>query len=146
MFRWMNWIAPAVALSAMVLFSFKTLKADDAAPAPAATGSLTISVVDSDGKPVTTAHVTVTEGKPKAKKKAPAEATPQAAEPTTKPAGLEGDVDATTGTITFAHVAPGTYHVAVKAKGFGAGKADATVTDAEVKVTVTLKPKAAKAG
>jgi protocatechuate 3,4-dioxygenase beta subunit len=147
MYRWTKWIAPIAAVALLIGFQTTAARAQDAATtAPAGKATVSVTVLDSDGNPVSAAKVTMMPAKAK-KKKAAADGA--AADPTPAPAPAPvappatGVTDAD-GKVSFPNIADGKYQVQVRSKTAGAGRATVTVADGQDQTaSVTLKPRAA---
>ena len=135
-----KFIVPIAGLLLVLGFGLAS-RADDAATPPASTqpvakGSIVVTVVDADGKPVDGASVTYkvfvkkTKGAPKAAPDASAPAMPTV-------------LTDTNGKVTIPAVADGDFTVSAKMKKTGNGRSKVTVADGDkAEVTITLKPKA----
>jgi hypothetical protein len=135
-----KFILPIAGLTLVLGFGLAS-RADDTTTPPASTqpvakGTIVVTVVDADGKPVDGATVSY---KPFVKKvkgapKTPVDPSATAATPV---------VTDTNGKATIPAVADGDFTVQVKMKKAGTGRSKVTVADGkETDVTITLKPKA----
>jgi len=130
MFRSINSVALALSLFALAVFASHAVKADDAATSQpsASTGSVTVTVVDSDNNPVNKVSVkiyTKVEGHSKALNSA------------------KTDKD---GKYTFSALANGDYKVTASKKTIGKGSANVSVTDDSANPSVTITLASADAG
>ena len=143
-------IVPALALGLIAAVP-RFVKGDDT---PAATqpskpaGTVTVHVVDSEGKPVANANVTLAPAPEKGKKKKDPTAAKQKPTPV-----ASGKTDAD-GTLTLTNIPEGSYRARAKVKGGGTGHEDVIVsavagaadpTTVNPPVTITLQPKKNKA-
>jgi hypothetical protein len=158
-----KWIAPMASLALLASLGTASMvrAADAPTTMPAGKATISIKVVDGDGKAVAGATVDLMPPPTKKAKGAtptaagPAGATaqPMAADPTTptdptppkkvraKP--LQTTTTDADGTASFKGVADGTYTVRARLKGTGNGMEKVTVADdKDVTVTVTVKPRA----
>jgi 5-hydroxyisourate hydrolase-like protein (transthyretin family) len=122
----MNSVALFLALGALAAWAAHTVKADDTATSQpsAANGSVTVTVVDSDGKPLNKASVKIyASGEGKSK--------PLNSARTDKE-----------GKFTFPSLANGDYKVTASKKSMGKGSATVSVSDetANPSITITLAP------
>ncbi len=151
MLRMQKWVAPVAGLALLIGFAQTQSRAAD--PAPAAKASITVTVVDSDGKPAAGANVTLyaaTEHKKRGGKQAPA--APAAADGTTKtkparekPESIATGTTDAEGKAVLTGIPDGKYRVNARIKHGGAGHESVTVADGkDVSVSVTLKAKPAK--
>ncbi len=165
MLRWTKWIAPVAAMALMVGLQTAQTRADDAATPPALTGkaTITVTVVDSDGKPVSGATVSLLPARARRQKGggggaggAPgggggggnATTQPDGAPPAPRgrPTPLETGTTGADGTFALTNVPNGTFQVTARLKGTGAGQAKVTVADdKDQPLSVTLKARKAKA-
>jgi len=132
MVRSIRLFSPVVCLIALAFLASHVVKADDtAATQPsAANGSIAVTVLDSDGKPVVKARVQLF-----AKKKVTEGDDAGAAKP--KPMA-RGSTDED-GKFTFSSVASGEYRVAASYRKTGSrGSASVSVTDDASNATVTI--------
>lgn len=123
MLRKIQWLAPAAVLAMFALLCTPSLRGDDTAatqPSAAANGSITVTVLDSTGKPATGAMVRLMAARTKG----------EASSATTKPTALRGKTD-DNGTFTFSGVAPGEYSVGASVKGGTRGRAKVTLSEGE---------------
>jgi 5-hydroxyisourate hydrolase-like protein (transthyretin family) len=145
MLRWTKLIAPVAGLALLIGFHQAQLRADDAVKPTTAKATVTVTVVDSSGKPVAGATVGIY---PKAAKKQKAAATSQPADGTDKPARPQPLVSGETaadGTFALTPIPNGDFTVRARLKGSGNGNAVVTIADdKDEAVSVTLKPRAAK--
>lgn len=122
-----NWIAPLVAVALMAIVAGQIARADDSATSQPSAGSdsITVTVLDSNNKPVDNARVRLYAGKKKASGKAAAMATGQ----------TNSD-----GVYTFNGLVSGDYRISVLSTTIGKGKGKATLSDDEpnAKVSITL--------
>jgi hypothetical protein len=135
-------LAPALMAAALFMFVSHIARADDApATQPSvATGSVTVTVNDADGKAVVGAHVAITAPRKGGKKKAAAAAPQAAAGGGGKATPLaQGDTGAD-GTVTLKDIAAGDYSVAVTTDDGQRGRGKVTITAGETaSVTVSVK-------
>jgi len=137
MIRWFL-LTPALLAGAFMMFVSRPAHADDATSQPAsATGSVTVTVNDADGKPVPGAHVTITA--PRAKKAAAAQAKGGGGKAKILAKGDTAD----DGTITLDGIPPGDYAANAKTDDGARGMAKVTITAGET-ATVTVVVKARK--
>jgi 5-hydroxyisourate hydrolase-like protein (transthyretin family) len=131
--RVVHWFAPVIALVALALFAGHVVKADDAATSQpsAATGSITVTVLDPDGNPAAKVALQLFPQAPAADDSA--DAKPK------KPKALaKGRTDAD-GKFTFPNLASGDYRVTAALKKSGTkGSGTASVTDAAPSATLTI--------
>jgi hypothetical protein len=146
--RWMKWIAPVAGLALLIGFSPLQVKAQDAPPAGKAT--VTVTVVDSNAKPVEGARVVLLPPRKKNAKPQAAIGNPSANQLAKGAKGnrpkpiAEGTTDKD-GKAVLTGVPDGEFVVHAMLKGTGMGHEKVTVTDGkDVSVTVTLKEKHAK--
>ena len=136
MFRSINSLALFLALSALTVFAAHAVKADDAATSQpsSSNGSITVTVVDSDSKPVAKASL-----KLYAKvKKSDSDAKPKALD--------SGKTDAD-GKYTFSGLANGDYKInASFKKTHSKGSATVSVTDDSANPSITITMASADAG
>jgi hypothetical protein len=138
-----KFILPVAGLTLVLGFGGAS-RADDSTTAtppastqPAAKGTIVVTVVDADGKPVDGVTVSY---KPYVKKVKGAPKTPVDSAGTTALATVTTD---TNGKATIPAVADGDFTVQAKLKKTGTGRGKVTVADGkETDVTITLKPKA----
>jgi hypothetical protein len=155
----------AILALGIALCSTHTLRADDAAPAQAATGTIKGKVIGSDGKPANSVNVRLVAaepGKAKPGKKGkgaadPAAQPPQAqtfaakgakaakaaAKPSKRAPALKETTTNDQGEFTFTDVPVGNYAIMAGGKTVGTGRAPAAVT-AGNSATVSLTLKAPK--
>lgn len=141
MLRWKNLIAPVAALALVIGFHQAQLRADDAAKGKA---TVTVTVVDADGKAVAGATVSII---PKAPKKQKGAATSQPADGTAaKPTPLATGETAADGTFALTAIPNGDFTVRARLKSAKtSGNVAVTVTDdKDQAVSITLKPRAPK--
>ncbi len=118
--------------------------ADNTAPAGKAT--VTVTVVDADGKAVSGAKVAIYPKQNKHQKVSPANAGPST-QPTadgkkSKPEPIAEGESGADGTIALTGVPDGDYNVQARLKGAGGGRAAVVVADGkDATVSVTLKAK-----
>jgi len=140
MLRWTKLIAPAASLALLIGFHQAQLRADDAAATGTAT--VTVTVVDSTGKPVSGVKVGIYAAAPKKHKTAAADggATTQPTDGTKpKVTALVTGETAADGTVALAKVPNGDYSVRANLKGAGRGTAKVTIADdKDQAVSVTL--------
>ena len=145
MLRWTKLIAPVASLALLIGFHQAQLRADDTA-APAGKATVTVTVVDSAGKPVAGATVGIY-AKPAKKQKGAATSQPTDGSAAAKPkavALVSGETGAD-GTVALANVPNGDFNVRARLKGSGNGTAPVTIADdKDGAVSVTLKARAAK--
>jgi hypothetical protein len=144
MLRWKNLIAPVAALALVIGFHQTQLRADDAAAPAKGKAKVTITVVDSSGKVVEGAKVSIF---PKMSKKQRAAATSQPTDGTAaaKPTPMSSGETAADGTFAMTEIPNGDFTVRARLKGSGNGNAVVTVADdKDETVTITLKQKAPK--
>ncbi len=158
-----RWITSAAALALLAALAPGARAADDAPAAPpAGKATISVKVVDGDGKAVDGAKVnlfavvkkaqptaaTGTPAKPMAEDPPMPPATPPATPPAdggdkpkrAKPKPLQMTTSDAEGAATFTAVADGTYTVRANLKGTGRGTEKVTVAGGkDVTVTVTLK-------
>ncbi|MGD0769305.1 MAG: carboxypeptidase-like regulatory domain-containing protein [Tepidisphaeraceae bacterium] len=142
MFRSINSVALAFALFALAVFASHAVKADDSATSQpsASNGSITVTVVDSDSKPVAKASL-----KLYAKKKK-SDSQDAGATPTKAKALASGRTDAD-GKFTFSGLASGDYKVNASFKKTGSkGSATVSVTDDSANPTITINLATADSG
>jgi hypothetical protein len=143
MLRWTKWVAPMAALVLMAGIQTAQTRADDAAT-PALTGkaTVTVTVVDSDGKAVAGATVMIMPATPKkAKGAAPTSQPADATKP--RPTPMETGTTGTDGTFALTKIPDGDFTVSARLKGTGAGRAKVTIADdKDEAVSVTLKARA----
>lgn len=133
MIRIFKWIAPALALGALALFSGRMVKADDAATTqPSSTsGSIVVTVVGSDGNPVPKASVRLYAGK----KKSDADAEGESKKHEVLARGKTDD----DGKYTFSGLASGEYKINASLKKAGAkGSGTVAITDDAPNATITI--------
>ncbi|HEX4052705.1 MAG TPA: carboxypeptidase-like regulatory domain-containing protein [Tepidisphaeraceae bacterium] len=133
MMRIFKWIAPALVLGALALFSGRMVKADDAATTqPSSTsGSIVVTVLGSDGNPVPKARLKLHA----AKKKSDANAEGESGKPKALASGKTDD----DGKFTFSGLASGEYKVNASLKKAGAkGSGTVNVTDDAPNATITI--------
>lgn len=147
MHRAFLWIVPVAAL---LIAGSLILRADPPASAPTSApskGSVKVTVVDKDAKPVTGASITLMTAPVKAKAKAgkKAAAAGVVAAPTSRPAQVaQGTTDAD-GKCTLDQIDPGDYTVNAKLKKNGTGKQTVIVTPGNpTEVVVTIIQAGAK--
>ncbi len=135
MFGMFKFIVPVLALGLSVLFIEKTVRADEA---PAKTGSVKVTVLDADSKPVVGAHVRIVAPKARPAAAAPSNLAKGDKQPEAVKEGVTGD----DGTVTLSDIAPGDYYVmAMSDAGRGREKVTITAGATPVEVTVHLKAK-----
>ncbi len=143
MLRWTKWVAPMAALVLMAGIQTAQTRADDtAAPTPNGKATVTVTVVDSSGKAVAGATVSIFAA-PAKKTEAP---TSQPADGTrTRPTPMETGTTGTDGTFALTKIPDGKFMVTARLKGSGNGRATVTISDdKDEPVSVTLKPRAPK--
>jgi len=143
-----KWIAPIAAVSLLIGLQMTAARAQDAATtAPAGKATVSVTVLDSDSKPVSGAKVTLMP--PRARKKKAAADAGAAADPTPAPTPAGPTASGVTdsdGKVSFPGIADGRYQVQVRSKTAGAGRAAVTIADGQDQtVSVTLKPRAGAA-
>jgi len=129
MFRKIALLSPVMCLMALALLVSHPVKADDTATSQPS-GSISVTVVDSDGKPVNKAHVQLMVPKKKAAEgddAAPA-----------KPKPIAKGVTDEDGKFTFDNVAVGDYRVNANLKKGGKGNAKVSVTADSLNPSVTI--------
>ncbi len=146
MLRWTKWIAPVAGLVLMLGFQQAQTRADDAPATPVGKATITVTVVDSTGKPVSGATVSLFAAP--GKKAKSAAATSQPADPGARPArpvALQTSTTGADGTATLTKVPDGAYSVGARLKGQGNGREKVIIADdKDATVTVTLKARAPK--
>ena len=147
MFRMQKMIAPVTAIALLLGLGLAHSRADDMVPptTPPATGKATIkvTVVDSDGKAVSGATVSIFVAPPKGKKTVPT-TQPDGAKP--KPVALQTGKTADDGTVSLEKLGDGDFVVNARLKSAGTGRATVTVADGKDQtVSITLKVRAKKA-
>jgi hypothetical protein len=151
MLRWTKWVAPVAVLVMMSGIKTAQSKADDTAPTtpPALTGkaTITVTVLDPDGKPVADAKVSLLP--PRARHHKAATTEPDATPPTPKKQPpLQSGITGADGTFALTNVPNGDFIVQARLKGTGNGTAKVTVADDKdqtVSVTLKARKKAAPA-
>jgi Carboxypeptidase regulatory-like domain len=146
MFRWMKWIAPVAGLALLVGYAAQS-RADDPAvtPAPAGKATITVTVVDKDGKPVDGAMVALLP--PKAKGQKGGAAPTAGGNKQNKPQPIATANTDKDGKAVLTGIANGNYMVNARLKGTGQGNEKVSVVDdKDATVTVTLKPHQPKGG
>jgi hypothetical protein len=139
----MKWVTPMAALVLMAGVGARALADDAAAPKANGKATVTVTVVDGDGKPVSGAEVSLLPA-PTKKPKEAASSQPDAA-PRARPTPLETGTTAADGTFALTKVPSGDFVVAARVKGVGQGREKVTITDdKDTTVSVTLKPRKAK--
>jgi 5-hydroxyisourate hydrolase-like protein (transthyretin family) len=134
MIRLLNIFAPVVALCALALFSVHVVKADDSATSQpsATTGSIAVTVLDSDGNPAPKVAVQLFP-QPKSSDDQGADTKPKKGK-----ALARGRTDKD-GKYTFENVATGDYEVRASIKKTGVkGNVTVSVTDAASAATLTI--------
>jgi hypothetical protein len=141
MLRWKNLIAPITAFALLVGFHQAQLRADDTATPAAGKATVTVTVVDANGKAVPGATVSIFVKA--AKKSKNAAATSQPSDGTAaKPKPLQTGKTGADGTFALSTIPNGDFTVRVRIKGGGTGTANVTIADdKDEAVSVTLKPK-----
>jgi hypothetical protein len=147
--QWKKWIAPVASLALVMSLSLAQSKADDAAAATSGKATVTVTVVDDAGKPVSGATVAILPAPAKKGKAAAAAAAPtsQPAEggKAARPQPLESGVTGADGTFALTKIANGEFMVTARLKGTGNGRMKVTVADdKDATVSVTLKAPKAK--
>ena len=138
MIRLLNIFTPVVALCALALFSARVVKADDSATSQpsATTGSIAVTVLDSDGNPAAKVAVQLFPQQ----KSADDQGTD--AKPKKAKALARGRTDKD-GKYTFENLASGDYEVRATIKKTGAkGNGTVSVTDAAPAATLTINMEA----
>lgn len=146
MLRWTKWVAPMAALVLMAgLQVADTRAADDAAGVPAGKATITVTVVDSAGKAVSGATVSLLPAPAKKAKTKGATTQPDGAAPArTRPTPLATGTTGADGTFAFTKIADGDFAVSARLKGSGNGRGKVTIADdKDEAVSITLKPRAA---
>jgi len=143
MFGLKKWAAPVASLVLLAGFAHG-VRAEDATPP--AKAMITVTVVDSDSKPIPGARVMLYAA---AVKKAPTTAPADAADPSTaknkRPKALQTVTADKDGKAMLKDVADGTYSVAGRMKNFAQAKETVTVADGkDMELTLTLKARAPK--
>lgn len=147
--RWMKWIAPVASLALLIGFSPSQVKAQDNTPAPTGKATITVTVVDSNAKPVEGARVVLLPPRERKAKPQATIGTPTASQLAkgnhNRPKPIaEGTTDKD-GKAVLNNIPDGEFVVHAMLKGTGAGSEKVTVTDQkDVSVTVTLKERPAK--
>jgi hypothetical protein len=140
--NWMKWVAPVMGFALMALPLMQS-RADDA-PAPAVTAKVIVTVLDSNGKPVSGAQVRLVMRARPAKAPSDSGDTGQARP---KPTSVAQGQSAADGTVSFPNIAEGHYGVLARARGLGRGMARVSVEgSSDVTVSVTLQAKGSGAG
>jgi hypothetical protein len=133
--RWLL-LTPALLAGVVLMLVSRSVQADDAATQPASdTGSVTVTVNDSDGKPVSGAHVTITLPR---KKKADAQAKGGG-----KTKALAKGDTGDDGTVTLDGIPPGDYSANARTDDGARGTKAVTIAAGET-ATVTVVVKAKK--
>jgi uncharacterized surface anchored protein len=129
----LKWFVPVVALMVLAAVSGPILKADDTTTAPATSqpsGSIAVTILDSDGKPVEKCKVNLYATKKKAD------------DPDAKPKKsgkmLQSGKTDEDGKFTFENLASADYAITASSKSVGKGTAIASVTDDAPSATVTI--------
>jgi protocatechuate 3,4-dioxygenase beta subunit len=149
MLRWMKWVVPVAGMAMVFGFNAYQVRADDTVPPastqPAAKATVTVNVVDGDGKPVSGAMVSIVAAQTGGKKKNQADPnTPPPAQGNRPTPIATGTTDAE-GKAVLAGIPDGKYTVRARAKAAGMGRENVTVVDQkDASVTVTLKPRQPK--
>jgi hypothetical protein len=144
MLRWTKWVTPMAALVLMAGFQAGQARAEDPAT-PTANGkaTVTVTVVDADGKPVPDATVGISaapQKKPKGDTTQPVTDQPRA-----RPTPLVTGTTGADGTCALAKVPDGEYTVMARSKTAGVGRSKVTIADdKDEAVSLTLKPRKAK--
>jgi 5-hydroxyisourate hydrolase-like protein (transthyretin family) len=134
MIRLLNIFAPVVTLCALALFSVHVVKADDSATSQpsATTGSIAVTVLDSDGNPAAKVAVQLFP-QPKSSDDQGTDTKPK------KGKALARGRTGKDGTYTFENVATGDYEVRASIKKTGAkGNGTVSVTDSAAAATLTI--------
>jgi Carboxypeptidase regulatory-like domain len=141
MLRLIRWFSPVVCLIALAVFASHMAKADDAATSQpsgatsqpsAATGSIVVTVLDSDSNPVVKARVQLYP------KKKPSDSDDAGAAPA-KPKAIARAYTGDDGKFTFENVAPGDYKVNASFKKTGSkGSASTSVTADALNPEITI--------
>jgi hypothetical protein len=142
MLRVKKMIAPVTAIALMLGLCLGKSRADNAAAPTTGKATLKVTVVDSDGKVVPGATVTIWVAPPKGKKTVPT--TQPEAKP--KPEILQTGKTADDGTASLTKIADGEFVVNARLKGSGTGRATVTVADGKdqtVSITLKVRPKKA---
>jgi hypothetical protein len=131
--RSVRWVWPVVGLLVLGFFASHVVRADDSATTqPAAAGSITVSVVDGDGKPVKNAKLNLYSRKNVSEGDQGAES---------KPKALAKSKTDREGKHTFENLSTGDYRITATSKKTGSkGSARVSLTDASqtAEVTITL--------
>jgi hypothetical protein len=142
MLRWTKWVAPMAALVLMAGLQVADTHAADDAAAPAGKATVTVTVVDSAGKAV--AGATVSLLPPPAKRAKGGATTQPDAGTRTRPTPLATGTTGADGTFAFTKIANGDFAVTARLKGSGNGRGKVTIADdKDEAVSITLKPRAA---
>ena len=168
-----KWIAPMASLALLAGLSVPAVRAADEPAKPAGKATISVKVVDADGKAVDGATVQLIDGAGRragrgnrggggANTPPKPDANPMAADPKPadngggggpgaggarqRPAPLQSTTTDADGAATFKDVADGTYAVAARQKKGGNGRGTVTVAGGkDASVTVTLKARKAPA-
>ncbi len=137
MLRLISWCSPVVCLIALAIFASHIAKADDTATSQpsAATGTIVVTVVDSDSKPVPKARLQLYP------KKKVATDGDDAGTPAPKPKAIAKGRTDDDGKFTFENVAAGDYKVSGSLKSAGTkGSTSVSVTSDTLnpEITITL--------
>jgi hypothetical protein len=145
MLRWTKWVAPMAALVLMAGLQVGQTRAADDAAAPAGKATVTVTVVDSAGKAVAGATVSISAAP--AKKAKGATTQPDAGTGArTRPTPLETGTSGADGTFALTKIPDGDFVVMARLKGTGNGRAKVTIADdKDEAVSVTLKARGAAA-
>jgi hypothetical protein len=142
MLRLISWCSPVVCLIALAIFASHAARADDAATSQpsAATGSIIVTVLDSDSNPLVKARVQLY---PQVKKSGGDDAAPA------KPKAIAKAYTGDGGKYTFENVAAGDYKVNASFKKTGSkGSAKVSVTTDALNpdITITLSAPSTDSG
>lgn len=135
MSRWLNSFTLALALLALGIFAARSVRADDmptTAPSTAPSGSISVTVLDSNSDPVVKANVKLYVKHQKSE-------SADAATPPAKPKAIATGKTDDDGKFTFSDVAPGEYKVnATHKKTGGKGSVEVTVSSDTPNPSVTI--------
>ena len=133
--KWISAAAVAALLAGVPMISISPARAQDAAATsqPAGKATITVTVTDSDQKPVAKARVRLMPGKP--------------AEDGSRPQPIATGRTDEDGKATLSGIADGDYVVAASSKTAGAGREKVTVSNgADATVSITVKERKKKGG
>jgi hypothetical protein len=131
MLRSLRWIAPALALCALAMFSNRLVRAQDAPASQPSSGncSVVVTVLDSDSKPVSKASVKIYEKR----KKSNADGS------STRPKAFATGKTDEDGKFTFSGLANGDYKINASFRKTGAkGSETVSVTDDAPNASITI--------